>query len=186
MASLVVAHAFYESPEAPSEGEMTTMKSNAVSRRSMAQAGDRLNLQHYLRVERGLAQRKKYPPSVIADAYEALIGAIFLDGGFEAAREFVLLSLRPELEAARQRTHPPNYKSILQQLVQAEGRDPPVYRTVKKVGPDHDMRFLAAAELGGIEGESGWGKTKKDAEQEAARCTLDRLYTAWKPERPAK
>lgn len=185
VASLVVAHMLYESSGDLDEGEMTVMKSNSVSRRSMALAGRRLNLEEYLWVERGLARSKRYPPSVIADAYEALVGAVFLDGGFGAAREFVLRTLGPELDAAKERRHPPNYKSVLQQLVQAEGRDAPVYRTIKNVGPDHDKRFLAAVELGGIESGSGWGKTKKDAEQKAAQAALDSLYPGRESQMPA-
>ena len=185
VASLVVAHMLYESSGDLDEGEMTVMKSNTVSRRSMAVAGSRLNLKQYLRVERGLARSKGYPPSLIADAYEALVGAVFLDGGFGAAREFILRTLGPELDAARERRHPPNYKSVLQQLVQAEGRDAPIYQTVTNVGPDHDKRFLAAVELGGIESGSGWGKTKKDAEQSAAQAALDRLYPDQDRQTPA-
>jgi len=173
VASLVVAHMLYESPGDLDEGDMTVMKSNTVSRRSMARAGSRLNLKGYLHVERGLARSKKYPPSVIADAYEALVGAVYLDGGFGAAREFILRTLGPELDAAKEHKHPPNYKSVLQQLVQAEGHDAPVYRTIRNVGPDHDKRFLAAVDIAGVESGSGWGKTKKDAEQQAAQAALD-------------
>ena len=179
VASLVVAQELYESRADLTEGDMTVMKSDAVSRRSMAAAGRRLDLHGYLKLEPGLAQKPDYPPSVISNAYEAVIGAVFLDGGLEPAREFIMRTLAPELKAANERTSPPNCKAILQQLVQADGHGPPVYRTVKRTGPQQDRSFMVAVDVQGVERGSGWGKSKKDAEQEAARCVLEELYPGW-------
>ena len=118
VAGLVVAERLFSAPERLNEGEMTAIKSDAVCGRSMAAAGERLGLSEHVRVDRGLARRRDYPPSVIADAYEALVGAIFLDGGFEEAREFVLRSLAQEIHEAEERGYPPSFKSLLQELVQ--------------------------------------------------------------------
>ena len=180
VASLVVAQRLFESPAQHSEGDMTEIKSAAVSRRSMVRAGDRLGLGRFLRADRGLSQRQDYPPSVIADAYEAVIGAVFLDGGLEEARSFVLRTLGPELQAAEQREHTPNFKSIFQQLVQADGQPPPEYRTASQVGPEHDKRFQAKACVDGEEMGSGWGRTKRDAQQMAAQQALNVLYPGWR------
>ena len=178
---LVVAEELFSLPESYSEGEMTEMKSATVSRRSLVRAGKRLDLQHYLRVDRGLAQRKSYPPSLTANAYEALVGAVFLDGGFEEARKFILRSLEPELMAARQSQSPPNCKSILQERLQAEGKPHPAYHTARKVGLEHDMWFQAAVSVEGRQVGAAWGRTKKQAEQAAARLALDALYPGWQP-----
>lgn len=180
VAGLVIAEELFKSPAAYSEGEMTVMKSDTVNRRSMEQAGRRLELERYLRVDRGLAQQE-YPASLITDAYEALVGAIFLDGGYQQAREFVLRTLQQELEAAEEKEHPPNYKSVLQEMLQAEGKEPPTYHTARKVGPAHNTRFQAEVRLDGVARGAGWGKTKKQAEQQAAREALEDLYAgSWR------
>lgn len=179
VAGLVVAERLFNAPGRPSEGEMTSIKSEVVCRRSMMHAGQRLNLGEYVRADRGLARRKAYPASVIADAFEALIGAVFLDGGFHAARQFVLRALDPEVREAQQRRHPPNHKSILQEMVQSDGGPPPSYRTLRREGPDHEARFLTAAFIGGVEAGTGWGATKKDAEQQAAKAALESRYPDW-------
>ena len=180
---LVVSEHLFRSPSRWSEGEMTAMKSDVVNRVSMAAAGQRLSLKDYLRVDRSLEKKESYPPSLIAEAYEALVGAIFLDGGFQKAQEFALRTLELELVNAEQRKHPPNFKSVLQQLVQAQGEEPPAYRTVAKIGPDHDSRFRAAVYIGGTEMGSGWARTKKEAEQKAAEAALERLRPDWMCER---
>ena len=184
VASLVVAQKLFEAPARHSEGEMTEIKSVAVSHRSMVRAGARLGLERFLRADRGLSQKQDYPPSLITDAYEAVIGAIFLDGGLEAARSFLLRTLGPELEAAEKREHTPNFKSIFQQLVQVDGRPPPQYRTTSQVGPEHDKRFQAEVCVDGEEKGSGWGRTKKDAQQKAAEQALDALYPGWREQEP--
>lgn len=176
VAGLVVAQRLFESEERYSEGEMTEIKAATVNRRSMATAGERLGLSSFLRAEQGLADRQRYPRSLISDAYEALVGALYLDGGLEEARRFVLSSLGPELQAAEQSEHPPNYKSILQEKLQSEGHAPPVYRTAARVGPEHNTRFQAAAYVDGKERGRGWGPTKKQAEQKAAQEALKTLY----------
>ena len=175
VAGLVIADELFQSPARYSEGEMTVMKSDTVNRRSMEAAGRRLELEEYLRVDRGLAQQE-YPASLITDAYEALVGAIFLDGGYERARAFVLRTLGPELKAAEEREHPPNYKSVLQELLQGEGKEPPTYHTARKVGPAHNTRFQAEVRVGNVSQGAGWGKTKKQAEQQAAHEALQTLY----------
>jgi len=180
VAGLVVAHWLFCLPQRHSEGKMSEIKSAVLSGRSMARAGHRVKLQRYLRVDRALGRKGDYPPSVIGNAYEALVGALFLDGGFEAARQFVLRTLEPELAAAEQQRHPLSHKSLLQQFVQAEGKQPPTYRTVESIGPPHDLRFMAVVYVQEQERGRGWGRTKKQAEQEAARQALETLYAGWK------
>jgi ribonuclease-3 len=176
---LVVAERLFGLSGRFDEGQMTQMKSAVVSRRSAAEAGHRLRLQHYLRADRGLAQAGEYPLSVLAAAYEALVGAIYLDGGFEKARDFVVRTLEPELKAAERRDHAPSFKSLLQEFVQAEGQEPPAYRVICKVGPPHDRLFVVVVSEGGVEKGFGWGKSKKEAEQHAAEEALSSMYPQW-------
>ncbi len=180
VASLVIAEKLFASAENYSEGEMTVMKSDTVNRRSMEQAGRRLNLPDYLRVDEGL-NRQECPGSLVTDAYEALVGAIFLDSDYSRAQQFVLATLKEELRDAEEREHPPNYKSILQELRQADGNQPPGYHTAREVGPAHNARFQAEVRIDGVTQGTGWGKTKKSAEQQAAHNALDVLYPErWK------
>ena len=181
VAGVVVAERLFRAPEHWSEGQMTAIKSDAVSRTSMVSAGRRLGLESYMRVDRGLAAGgKKYPDSVVADAFEALVGAVFLDGGMEKAREFVLQFMGLEIQRCEERRHTPNFKSTLQELVQAECGRPPTYRTLQQVGPDHEAQFLAAVHVLGVEKGSGWGTTKKEAEQRAAEAALETHYPNWR------
>jgi len=176
---LVVAERLFGLSRRFSEGQMAEMRSAVVSQHSLAQASRRLGLQRYLRVGRGLAKRGEYPPSVVADAYEALVGAIYLDGALENARQFVLRTLGPQLEAAQQREHPPNFKSALQELVQGDGLEPPTYRVISKTGPQHDRRFVVVVSVAGVERGFGWGRNKKEAEQRAAEQALSSAYPQW-------
>jgi ribonuclease-3 len=173
---LVVAQALFEWPEHYDEGEMSELKSEVVNRRSLAKAGHRLGLDAHLRVGKGLSLKRRCPPSLVADAYEALVGAVFLDGGLAEARAIVLGTIKPELKAALQRRHPANFKSILQRLVQADGGQPPDYETVAEAGPEHARRFHVVVRVGGEQAGSGWGKTKKLAEQAAAEEGISKLY----------
>jgi len=168
----VVAERLYGTQPCLPEGEMTKIKSAAVSARGMGSAAERLRLQEYLCVDSGLSRKKKFPRSLIVGAYEALVAAVFLDGGFEPAKELVLRTLGPEVIEAEEQRHPPNFKAILQELVQAEGLGPPTYQTVKKTGPQHNLRFQAVCHVSGQEQGSGWGHTKREAEQSAAQETL--------------
>ncbi|MFW5922868.1 MAG: ribonuclease III [Planctomycetota bacterium] len=175
VSGLVIAEELFSEPAEYSEGEMTIIKSDTVNRHSMEKAGRRLELDQYLKVNDGLSDQK-YPGSLLTDAYEAVVGAVFLDGGYTTARDFVLRTLAPELEDAKIREHTPNYKSVIQELLQAQGQEPPTYHTARKVGPDHNVRFQAEIRVDGVPQGSGWGRKKKKAEQEAAREALRQLY----------
>ncbi|MFO8006200.1 MAG: ribonuclease III [Candidatus Brocadiia bacterium] len=168
---------FRRFPDAP-EGEMTVIKSAAVSRRALARVGRSLGLDDYLVVGDGLRGRR-YPLSIVAGAYEAVVGAILLDGGMEPARRFVRRTLADEVEEARQARAAAGWKSLLQQLVQADGHDVPTYHIVSSEGPRHKPRFQAVVSVAGQRCGEGWGSTKKAAEQEAARDALQQRYPRW-------
>jgi ribonuclease-3 len=157
------------------EGELTQIKSTVVSRRVCARVSHKLELEDCLILGKGMQQGTGVPKSLLSDVYEALIAAIYLDGGFSAAREFILRTIREELQRAVQGHSIGNHKSALQQLAQREHGAAPVYRLVSETGPDHSKIFQIAAEVKNRKFTPAWGRTKKDAEQRAAGNALAEL-----------
>lgn len=176
---LVVSERLFDAMPELSEGEMTVMKSAVVSRRTLARVGRSLGLPEFLFVDDGLKQRRTYPASMAANVYEAIVGAIFVDGGLESAREFLLRTLAEEMERAEAKGHRPNHKSILQERTQAEGKGSPRYSVLRSEGPDHRRRYLIVVRIRSQECGRGWGSTKRDAEQSAAKDALDKCYPGW-------
>lgn len=158
------------------EGPLTKARAKLVNRRTLAVHGRALGLGQHLVVSRGEELHGgRERPSALADAYEALVGAIFLDGGFDVAREFILrefragfgqLSVIPILE---------NPKGELQEFLQARSAEAPQYNVVSATGPDHDRVFECTVHHAGLELARGSGKSKKAAESEAALAALKKL-----------
>jgi ribonuclease-3 len=173
---LVLTRALFEKFPAFGEGPLTKARAKLVNRRTLAEHGRHLGLGEHLILSRGEAQHGgRDRPSALADTFEALLGAIFLDGGFEAAREFILnqfgaafgeLSVIPILE---------NPKGELQELLQSLSSESPHYHVVSSTGPDHDRVFECTVHHGGVELARGRGKSKKLAESEAALAALTKL-----------
>jgi len=161
------------------EGELTAVKSLVVSRRTLARRSRALRLDTFLSVGRGMSKARRLPNSVVANVFEALVAAIYLDRGMAAARAFVLRNLEDEiLEDERTKLHR-NFKSVLQQLVQRKRGSTPAYRVLEESGPDHAKSFRVVTLIDGKEYGTGWGRNKKDAEQHAARETLALLKAEW-------
>jgi len=169
---MVVSEYLFATYRNHTEGELTTIKSIVVSQRTLARQGRALGLDEFLSVGRGMDKGRRLPNSVVANVFEALIAAIYLDRGFEAAREFVLRILRDEIEQAEENKHKRNFKSVLQQLVQRECGVTPVYRVIEESGPDHAKSFRVVTTICGVEYGTGWGRNKKEAEQHSARESL--------------
>ena len=108
----------------------------------------------------------------LADVFEALVGAIFLDGGYDPAREFVMRFIGPEIDAVAEEAVTSNAKSRLQTLAQREYGDAPRYVVLDEQGPDHDKCFKIAAEVGGARFTPVWGRNKKESELRAAQNAL--------------
>jgi len=171
---LVICEHLYRSAPEADEGELTEVKSAVVSRAALAREARRLGLQEHLILGGGIG-RKALPASVLANAIEAIVGAIHLDGGLEAARRFVLDHLGNLVEACRARARAHNHKSELQEIAQKRYRSGPEYRLVESHGPEHAKRFIVAVAIAGTELGSGSGASKKEAEQEAARAALEAI-----------
>jgi ribonuclease-3 len=157
------------------EGDLTKIKSVVVSRQTCAKISRALNLQEFLIVGKGMAASQTVPPSLLADVFESIIAAIYLDAGESEARAFIERHLLPEIELTRSGEFGGNYKSQLQQLAQREFGTTPVYQMLDEKGPDHSKCFKITAQVGGQRYMAAWGRNKKEAEQRAACNALSEL-----------
>jgi len=160
------------------EGEMTKIKSTVVSRQCCAVVAEELGLGELLRLGKGMSNRPSLPRSVVAAVFESLVGAIFLDGGLQAATDFILQGLEMRIERAARSGHQYNFKSVLQQAVQQHVEATPQYLVLDEKGPDHAKCFEVCVEIGDRRFESCWGSSKKQAEQDAALRALLELNIA--------
>jgi ribonuclease-3 len=158
------------------EGDLTKIKSVVVSRRTCARFSRQLNLGDYLFLGKGMHLHTAVPASLLADVYESMVAAIYLDGGLEAARAFILRHLGPEIEEVAEAAHAGNFKSQLQQVAQREFNATPQYVLLDEKGPDHSKCFKIAAVVGRHTYAGAWGRNKKEAEQRAAMNALAQVH----------
>jgi ribonuclease III len=154
------------------EGEMTRIKSVVVSRETCAQVADRLDVVRHLSLGKGIMEAAHLPSSLAACAYESITGAIYLDGGLEPARRFILAHMGEEIDRVFAGEHRLNYKSLLQQHAQRDLGAPPNYEVLDEKGPDHAKAFEIAVTIRGRRYPGAWGPSKKAAEQRAAMEAL--------------
>lgn len=165
----IVADYIYNECPHDEEGVLSKIKANLVSRRNLHLWGKQLNLGQFMALGRGeLATGGRTRESIISNAVEAVIGAIYLDGGYEAARAFVL----PWARTQTLREDAQDFKSVLQEVLQQKGPQTPLYEVVQTVGPEHDKTFTVRVSLDGKELGLGKGHSKKQAEQAAAHSAL--------------
>ncbi len=157
------------------EGEMTKIKSSAVSRRTCARVARALGLHELLKMGKGMQSHDEPPPSLAAAVLESVIAALHIDGGFDVARNFLIPLFEPVVRRAARSGHQQNYKSVLQQYAQQITQSTPNYRVLDEKGPDHAKAFKIAVELNGRRFEAAWGQAKKQAEQQAALIALCEL-----------
>ncbi|HYN86402.1 MAG TPA: ribonuclease III [Pyrinomonadaceae bacterium] len=173
---LVVADTLFRDYPRVTEGELSRMKHRLVSAQTLARAARRLGLGEHLRVGRGEektgGRRKR---ALLADAFEAVLAAVYLDGGFEAAERFVLHALGDELSSATpEAAAAADFKTLLQERLQAERRVTPSYSLVDAEGPPHRRVFRVTVNFDDVQ-VGGEGHTIKSAEMEAARRALEQL-----------
>lgn len=169
---LVTAQYLYQRFPESDEGELTRIKSAVVSRTSMAEIGKELEVDRHLILSKGMIQQGPLPSSVVANAMEALIAAVYLDGGMEPARRLILGQIASRIDRVVRRRRSHNYKSMLQQLTQRLDSTVPTYKVLSVSGPDHERQFTICACLGSREFPPASGSSKKVAEQRAARLAL--------------
>jgi len=175
---LVLTRELYEKFPVVSEGPLTKARAQMINRRTLADQARQIKLQDFLILSRGEeANLGRSRASALADAFEALIGSIFLDGGFEAAQKFVLHSFRIAFGELTSIPTLENPKGELQEMLQSKSPEPPQYQLVQATGPDHDREFECVVTHVGVELGRGRGKSKKSAESEAAMAALKKLRT---------
>src|SRR6266511_1152355 len=171
---LVLTTELYDKFPSLGEGPLTKARAQMVNRRALASQGRRLRLGEHLLVSRGEELNGgRERPSTLADAFEALLGAIYLDAGFEAARGFVLRQFREEFGELEVIPNLENPKGELQEMLQANTTEAPQYQLESVSGPDHNRLFESAVYHQGVELGRGKGKSKKEAESQAALVALE-------------
>ena len=179
---LIIAQELYKSLPQSSEGEMTELRSSLVRGDALSRLAKAISLGDYLYLGKGEeASGGRRKPANLAGAMEAVIAAIFLDQGFNVTRDFILRLMAKELKKALSQGIAPDYKSQLQELIQARHQQTPTYQVIEAVGPDHDRRFTVEVRVGDTVLGSGSGKSKKSAEAESARSALVHLPTDFTP-----
>lgn len=179
---LALTRELYEKFPGFGEGPLTKARAKLVNRRTLAERARHLALGQHLILSRGEelhGGRERL--SALADTYESLLGAIFLDGGFEAARDFILRQFQEAFGGLKVIPILENPKGELQELLQAVSPEAPHYHVVSATGPDHDRIFECTVDHAGAELARGRGKSKKDAESEAALAALTRLREKKEP-----
>ncbi|MDR4495239.1 MAG: ribonuclease III [Nitrospirales bacterium] len=174
---LVISESVAEKFPQSSEGELSKIRAGLISRAALAQAARRMNVGAWLKLGRGEETthgRKK--PSLLGNALEAVIGAVYLDGGLEAARLVIRRMLEPEFDKIQRGKLPSiriDYKTRLQEWAHQQGSTP-MYRLTREIGPDHEKIFLVEVLVDGTVLGDGQGRTKKEAEQQAAQQAIER------------
>ena len=176
---MIVSESLYRTLPGFTEGDMAKIKSFVVSESSLAKIAVQLRVENFILIGKGEeysgGRSKK---AILADCMEAIIGAYYLDSGFRAVKSFVQRLFMPEIEAVLTDRHEKDYKTLLQELAQKKHRTYPKYRVVRKKGPNHDRTFWIEVDVNGKQFGPGRGKSKKEAEQEAAEMAYRALKRA--------
>lgn len=171
--SLVVTEYLFTNYRRLPEGELTKLRASLVCEKSLFSLAQEINLGSYLRVGKGEEQtggRKR--PSIVSDAFEAVIASIYLDGGYESAKKFILRFI-PENIDVKKATVVSDYKTALQEIIQKNREEKIEYVLTKESGPDHNKEFTIEVHLNSNIIGKGKGKSKKQAEQIAAKEALE-------------
>jgi ribonuclease III len=173
--SLVIGHLLMRDYPHLHEGELSRIRANMVNETQLADLSRMISLGQFLQLGKGeLQSNGRDKNSILANAFEALIAAVYLDKGFGAAFDFIESRFKPLLSDESHVLSGQNYKSRLQEKLQSNGNGPPVYKVIEETGPDHEKTFHVAMQFGDLQAQ-GQGKSKKAAEQEAARSALEML-----------
>jgi len=173
--NLIVGHMLMQRYPELREGDLSKMRANLVNESQLASIAQEMGLGSYLQLGKGEIQTKGWEKqSILADTFEAVIAAVYLDGGFDAVFRIIDSHFSFVLDAVVMSTTNHDYKSQVQELVQMKHQKMPVYTVIHESGPDHDKTFRVRLNVGEIQTESD-GKSKKAAEQNAARKCLKLL-----------
>jgi ribonuclease III len=174
--NFIVAEYLFKTYPDIEEGSLTKMRSRLVNRKILAQRARELHLSEFLLLSTSAAQSiDSGSESIISDAFEAIVGALYLDGGLGVARKFIHMSLLKNPEVFNSAMMDDNYKSALLEYAQARSLGIPRYTVIREEGPEHDRRFTVEVSLNGQSLGTGTGRSKKEAEQSAAADGLEHI-----------
>lgn len=174
--SLVISSYLYNLRPKDSEGELTNLRAYVVKTNSLARVAKKLKLGEHLKLSKGEeASGGRENLQLLANTYEALLGAIYLDQGFESVREFISRTLLPVFEKELRLGPPKDAKSSLQEVVQERLKQSPHYKILETRGPDHAKEFVVGVYIGGKEYGKGAGPSKQVAEEQSASAALRKL-----------
>ncbi|NIQ37285.1 MAG: ribonuclease III [Proteobacteria bacterium] len=179
--NFVISHLLIERFADKSAGELTRMRASIVNEKALARTSKRIGLGRFILLGKGENQsggREK--SSILADCYEAVIGAVYLDGGYGEVFQLVKSHFSGVLTRLRRKVPRQNFKNLLQERTQSLYHAIPQYSLVKESGPDHDKEFKISVSVDGVVMGLGKGRTKKDAEQGAAERALSKLTSNMK------
>jgi ribonuclease-3 len=172
---LIICEALYQKFPQYLEGDLTKIKSAVVSRRTCAEVSVETGLVDLLIIGKGISSRQQMPSSLAAAVYESIVAAIYLDGGFDIVKDYVLRTMTGKMNEISSTIHQQNYKAVLQQHAQKILGATPIYELLDEKGPDHSKCFEVCVAVDGRRFTSAWGPNKKMAEQKAALLALEEL-----------
>jgi len=172
---LIICEALYKKFPEFLEGDLTKIKSAVVSRRTCAEVAKETGLADLLIIGKGISSREQMPSSLAAAVYESIVAAIYLDGGFDVVKDYVLRTMTPKIDFISANMHAQNYKAVLQQHAQKMLGATPIYELHDEKGPDHSKCFEVCVTIDGRRYTSACGPNKKMAEQKAALLALEEL-----------
>ena len=173
--SIVISDYLFKKESKLPEGELTKIRANIVCEESLSEVSKNIHLGKYMLLGKGEeATGGRERISILADALEAVIAAIYLDGGIKCAREFILTNMEKIINDSIKGKIFRDYKTCLQEVLQSNGENNIWYKLIEEKGPDHNKRFVMEVGINDTVLGVGEGKSKKDAEQVAAKCALDK------------
>jgi ribonuclease-3 len=172
---LVICEELYKRFPQYLEGDLTKIKSAVVSRRTCAEVSKETGLVELLIIGKGISGREQMPSSLAAAVYESIVAGIYLDGGFEVVKQYVLRTMKAKVDDISANINQQNYKAVLQQHAQKILGATPIYELMDEKGPDHSKCFEVCVSVEGRRFTSAWGPNKKMAEQKAALLALEEL-----------
>ncbi|MFR9208908.1 MAG: ribonuclease III [Intestinibacter bartlettii] len=173
--SIVISDYLFKKETKLPEGELTKIRANIVCEESLSEVSKNIHLGKYMLLGKGEeATGGRERISILADALEAVIAAIYLDGGIKCAREFILTNMEKIINDSIKGKIFRDYKTCLQEVLQSNGENNIWYKLIEEKGPDHNKRFVMEVGINDTVLGIGEGKSKKDAEQVAAKCALDK------------
>jgi len=168
-----ISEYIYKNHPGMTEGDMTKLRANVVCEPTLSKAARELKMGQIIRMGRGEENTGgRERGSILADAYEAVAGAIFVDGGFDAARDFIIRTLEHHINDRRENFQTSDFKTYLQELVQKNSKEPLEYTVIAEEGPAHNRTFIVELTHCRKSLSTGRGKSKKEAEQSCARKAI--------------